>query len=375
MAGSSFVATSDSTGLNVASPVAILTGGIDRPYVFGLSTALSSKGTVLDVVGSDEMSTLPKYATAPMRFLNLYGDQRKKITRYRKVLKHLAVYSKLLIYAANTETKVFHILWNNKFKWFDRTILMLYYKLLGKRIVLTAHNVNTEQRDGRDSAVNRFTLKVQYRLVDHIFVHTNQMRDDLLVRFAVKSEAVSVIPFGVNNSVPDTYLTSLEAKQKLGLKSTDKAMLFFGGIRPYKGLEYLAGAFRRLAREDASYKLIVAGEPTKEAVQYWGEVEQSLSSDPVCKNVIKRIMYIDDADTEIYFKGADVTILPYTGVYQSGVLFLAYSFGLPVIVTDVGSLRDDVIPGETGYICQPCDEASLAESIRTYFDSELFPKS
>ena len=70
------------------------------------------------------------------------------------------------------QPKIFHILWNNKFEFFDRTLLMLYYKLLGKKIVFTAHNVNIRKRDGNDSWLNRFSLKIQYQLVDHIFVHT-----------------------------------------------------------------------------------------------------------------------------------------------------------------------------------------------------------
>ena len=56
---------------------------------------------------------------------------------------------------------------------------MLYYKLLGKKVVLTAHNVNTAKRDAKDSLLNRFTLKTQYQLADHIFVHTEKMSAEL----------------------------------------------------------------------------------------------------------------------------------------------------------------------------------------------------
>src|SRR5262249_16384695 len=73
-----------------------------------------------------------------------------------------------------------------------------------------------------------------------------------------------------------------------------------------------------------------------------------------------------------YFKAADVVVIPYTNIFQSGVPFLAYSFGLPVIATDVGSLKEDVIDGKTGYICKPHDCADLANSIEKYFSSELF---
>jgi glycosyltransferase involved in cell wall biosynthesis len=54
------------------------------------------------------------------------------------------------------------------------------------------------------------------------------------------------------------------------------------------------------------------------------------------------------------------------------VLFLGYNFGLPVIATDVGSLREDIIEGKTGFICRPEDAADLARVIETYFASDLY---
>ena len=75
---------------------------------------------------------------------------------------------------------------------------------------------------------------------------------------------------------------------------------------------------------------------------------------------------------ELYLKGADVLVLPYKEIFQSGVLFLAYSFGLPVVATDVGSFREEIVEGSTGFLCQPGDPAELAKAIETYFASDLF---
>ena len=79
-----------------------------------------------------------------------------------------------------------------------------------------------------------------------------------------------------------------------------------------------------------------------------------------------------DEETELYFKAADVLILPYTHVFQSGVLFLGYSFGLPAIAADVGALREEIMEGKTGFVFKPQDSSDLARTIRRYFDSELF---
>jgi len=172
--------------------------------------------------------------------------------------------------------------------------------------------------------------------------------------------------------VPDTDLTSVDAKQTVGVGCADKTILFFGRIRPYKGLDYLITAFRQLAHQDRAYRLIIAGEPKKESLQYWREVQQAIEREGLGEQVIQEIRFIADEETEVYFKAADVLVLPYTQVFQSGVLFLAYSFGLPVIATNVGSLSDDIVEGETGYTCRPCDAADLAKALETYFKSDLF---
>jgi beta-1,4-mannosyltransferase len=112
---------------------------------------------------------------------------------------------------------------------------MLYYRVVGKKIALTAHNVNQARRDGKDSWLNRITLRIQYRLCDHIFVHTHKMKDELCQDFGVAGKAVTVIRHPVNDAFPDTELTPAEAKRRLGLRDDEKAILFFGRIRPYKG--------------------------------------------------------------------------------------------------------------------------------------------
>ena len=92
----------------------------------------------------------------------------------------------------------------------------------------------------------------------------------------------------------------------------------------------------------------------------------------VRNHVIERIEHIPDEEVEVYFKAADVLVVPYVHIFQSGVPFLAYSFGLPVIATDVGSLREDIIEGRTGFVCQPQDSYDLARTIEKYFKSDLF---
>lgn len=350
----------------------LLTGGIDRHYMFGLTLALISQGMLVDVIGSDGVDSAEMHSTPGLNFLNLQRNNAPGTSKGTRIRRLLAYYARLIRYSCGARPKIFHILWNNKLKYLDRTLLMLWYRLLGKKVVLTAHNVNMAQRDGRDSRLNRLTLMVQYRLANHIFVHTKKMKDELAEQFGVRAEAVTVIPYGVNNAVPNTAITSAEAKQRLGIAKGDRTILFFGNLRSSKGLHHLVTAFQLVANRRPDYRLIIAGEPKKGCEQYVRDVKETINTHPSRDRVIQHIGYVTDSETELYFKAADVLALPYDNIFQSGVLFVGYAYGLPVIASDVGSLREDVLEGETGYMCKPCDPADLAATIERYFESDLF---
>jgi len=276
-------------------------------------------------------------------------------------------------YAATSKPRLFHVLWNNKFELFDRTLLILYYKILGKKVALTAHNVNLARRDSKeDTFLNRVTLGIQYRLADHTFVHTQDMQRELTEGFGVQKSKVSVIPFGINNQVPNTSLSPSEAKARLGIRAAEKTVLFFGKIRPYKGLEYLAHAFLQLAKTNEDYRMIVAGRPGRGCEGYWDAIQEQVHCYEQEGRVLIKADFIPDDEVEVYFKAADVLVLPYRNIYQSGVLFLGYSFGLPTLAANVGALQDDIVEGETGSVFKPEDPTALAEAIERYFASDLY---
>jgi len=359
------------SGVPLEIAVSLLTGGSDRPYVFGIATSLMSKGIKLDLIGSDELD-LPEFrSNSSVTFFNLRGSLRTDVSILRKIIRVSIYYAKLIRYAAIAKPRIFHILWNNKFDTFDRTLLMLYYRLLGKKIIFTAHNVNAGRRDSKDSHLNRLTLRIQYRLAHHLFVHTEKMKCDLLEDFGVQPARVTVIPFGINNAVPNTSLTPKGAKRRLCLLENERSILFFGRITPYKGLEYLIAAFRQVLAKGQNYRLLIAGRPDR-CEEYWSAIQEEFREEMQKGRVLLRADFIPDDETEIYFKGADVLVLPYRHIYQSGVLFLGHSFGLPVLAADVGSLKDDIVEGKTGFVFRPENPADLAWAIEQYFSSDLY---
>ena len=144
-------------------------------------------------------------------------------------------------------------------------------------------------------------------------------------------------------------------------------MLFFGRLQPYKGLEYLVTAFELLARKSPAYRLIIAGEPKKGSEAYESEIRRRIAAWVGQGSIVPVFKFIADADVELYFKAADVLVFPYKDIFQSGVLFLGLTFGLPVVASDVGSLSESIVPGRTGEICRPGDVPDLGELTRSIY--------
>src|SRR6185295_3180420 len=129
------------------------------------------------------------------------------------------------------------------------------------------------------------------------------MKRELGAEFGVADNKISVIPFGINSTVPDTALTGAEARRRIGLAESEKVLLFFGHIAPYKGLEYLVEAMSLVGGRLPECRLVIAGRP-KGSESYWAAIQERISRLRLGSRVVQRIEYVPDADTEVYFKAA-----------------------------------------------------------------------
>jgi len=133
-------------------------------------------------------------------------------------------------------------------------------------------------------------------------------------------------------------------------------LLFFGFIRPYKGLDTLLAALGAL--QDREVHTTIVGEA-------WGDVEalKKQITDAGVPSLETKIEYVTDAQAADYFARADAVVLPYRSATGSGVVALAYHYGKPVIASAVGGLKDAVRDGKTGWLVPPEDPAALAAAI------------
>ena len=159
-----------------------------------------------------------------------------------------------------------------------------------------------------------------------------------------------------------------DAAARLGIDPTKKTLLFFGLIREYKGLDILLEAFRDLP---ADYQLVVAGEPYGSFDKYQAIIDSLPGKD----RVFVFPDYIRDSKVKNYFSAADLAVLPYRSATQSGISSIAWHFGLPMVVTDVGGLKTTIGNRGTGIVAPVAEPGAVKEEILRFFADESLRES
>jgi glycosyltransferase involved in cell wall biosynthesis len=153
-----------------------------------------------------------------------------------------------------------------------------------------------------------------------------------------------------------------KAEDLLGLESGMKNILFFGLIRTYKGLDILLEAFGMLPE---GYQLIIAGEPYGSFEKY----QQIMDRLPNKDKIHVSLKYIKDSEVSKYFSAADLAVLPYRSATQSGISSVSYHFEVPMIVTDVGGLKETIGDRGTGIVSPEGTPEAIRDEILRYFNS------
>lgn len=246
-------------------------------------------------------------------------------------------------------------------QWWHPYFAPCYYilaKLLRHtKIVFVCHNVFPHERFPMD----RFLTKLVLKQGDHFIVHSESDGKELASIRPDGDWKVALHP--TYNVFKISDMTKTEARNRLGLKEKTPVLLFFGFVRPYKGLRYLLDAMVLVRREIADITLLVVGEFGSDRMQYEEQMDSLKIRD--CLRLYDG--YIPDGEVEKYFAACDLVVLPYISATQSGIVQIAYGFEKPVAATAVGGLPDVVMEGETGCLAAPGDAASLAGAICRFF--------
>jgi glycosyltransferase involved in cell wall biosynthesis len=227
-------------------------------------------------------------------------------------------------------------------------------RLLPKKTVKIAliHNLVPHEKRFFDDAFNRYFLS-HY---DGFIVLSESVKQAVL---AQKPEALTCVLKHPSYQQFGRKMDRQHACQEIGIDATKKTVLFFGLIRDYKGLDILLEAFSRM---DDSFQLLIAGEVYGERKVYDDLIEQSKN-----KQIYFVDQFIPSDKVACYFSASDICVLPYRTATQSGIKAMCDVFQLPVLVSQVGGLTEEIAVNESGFIIEDMSPEALAKQITSLF--------
>jgi glycosyltransferase involved in cell wall biosynthesis len=337
----------------LVAPVSGWRGGVHQ-YSAHLANSLADRAEV-EVVGYK--SIFPLW---------LYPGHSKRLSGEVSVRKEIPVHEILKYYSVLSSFKAATVIRDKvrpdvvDIQWIapqHGLVLIPLISLLrrrpGAKIFLTVHNVLPHEPWIFDRALSRWTFK----LSDRLLVHAQAMKEEILRNFREEASKIAIIPHGICTN-GDIGVTRAEARERLGIKEKH-VILFFGFVRPYKGLDDLLASFKVLANKfDAA--LVIAGEFFAGLAEYQKELERN----GIARRTYLFPRYIPYEEVALFFSAADIVVQPYARFSgQSGVTQTAYLHSLPVVATDVGGLPELILHGKTGLITKPGNPEELTMAL------------
>jgi len=228
-------------------------------------------------------------------------------------------------------------------------------KRKGVRTAVLIHNVVPHEAKIWDRWISQFAL----RRTNNFIAQTVEQKDRLL---QIHPDAdIKVSPHPIYDQFPGQRIDAHQAREKLNLPEDRKILLFFGIIRPYKGLMQLIDAMKVLRDRKCPVTLVVVGEFWEPLEQYKQKI-QALGLDEEVRIIPG---YAPNEMLPLYFSSADIFVAPYIGGTQSGAVKLAMGFGLPVIISrQISDEILDQLVGRGVTISTPEDPHQFAEDIQ-----------
>ncbi len=227
------------------------------------------------------------------------------------------------------------------------------------RIVLQCHNITDKEPARWKSWLTNRVLRRGETLV----VHAKTEAEEARAR-TKGTDAVVVETFLPVHELGGEMPSRDEGKRRY-LLGGENVALFFGHVRPFKGLDI---ALEAIDRSEGDWILFVAGEVWWNDEQMYRETVAMLSIE---RRVKLDFRFIPDDEIADVFAACDVVVAPYRREAQSGVALTAFHFGRPVIATTVGGLPEIIEDGVNGLLVPPEDPVALAKALDRFFAEEM----
>ncbi|MFP6662699.1 MAG: glycosyltransferase [Deltaproteobacteria bacterium] len=234
----------------------------------------------------------------------------------------------------------------------------------GAKVVWMVHNARPhEGRAGLWGPILRIGYKAEDLCLTHAASEAVALRG-LGVRAAIRT-----IPHPAPATAPP--LDPVAARAALGLPAEGIVFLFFGYVRPYKGVDLLIKALALLTQRPEPWTAVIAGEWYMDRAP----AERALAAGGLVERVRIGNRFLPEDELGELFAAASVVVLPYRSGTQSGVVPQAFAHGRPVVVTQVGSVADAVEEGVTGFVVPPENARALADALGLILDGVRFSRA
>jgi glycosyltransferase involved in cell wall biosynthesis len=225
-------------------------------------------------------------------------------------------------------------------------------KRRGYKLVWTVHEVDVHDLQ-RHTRFHMASRRLLWRWADVVFTHTPDVRAEAERRWGPRPH-VHTIPIGSYDGAYPATLDRSAARRRLGIPEGAFAFVFFGNIRPYKGIEVLIEAFRAVQPRHPEAHLILAGNPYSDA--YAGAVRRACAG---LANTHLVLEHVPDADVQLYLRAADCFVAPYKYIETCSAIYLALAFDLPVIIKAEGNVTE-FAPYDIGVLLRDTGETEAA---------------
>ena len=314
------------------------------PYDFSLAAALVRAGADVELLTSRYLyGPTPSANGFPVReeFYRRTTSRERSVAA-RRALRLAEHVPDMLRHRRGEEADVVH------YQWLTLEALDAFLLARDSPTVFTSHNV-LRRGEGR---LRELAARLVARRADALIAHTAAGGHQLSERFGADPERVHVIPHGAFD-----YLTRQPHEEPLPAELAaveGPVILWFGVLRPYKGVDVLLEAFRGLAGAE----LWVVGRP-------WMPIEPLKRAAAAAGGTVRFVeRFVTDPEIPAYFRRADVVVLPYRRIDQSGVLYTALAFGKAMVLSDVGGFSEIGQVHGAGRLVPPEDPAALREALR-----------
>jgi D-inositol-3-phosphate glycosyltransferase len=218
-------------------------------------------------------------------------------------------------------------------------------RIINRKVVYTIHNVMP--RHQKLHFYHKFIYRIMYSLCDAVIIHSAKGKEEIIDLYKVKQNKIYVIPHGdYKFFIPEKQVSKTRAKLSLGLAEETKTMLFFGAIRENKGLKTILLALPFIKKRIPNCKLMIVGEPLENYSSY----KKIIVEEKIENEIYEKLDYVPNEAVALYFFAADLVVLPYNEITQSGILQIAYAFGKPVVATNLDGFKEAIEDGKNGYL-------------------------